>query len=110
MAHGVGEVVVQWVVLTAVTFFFVVDDERHLDEASLERAWIPSSRTVALVYFGVLAVPFHFIKTRGHLRSIRGFLGLFIGLFRGAIAVLEIAVAAELLMELVFGALGWPAP
>ncbi len=108
MGHGVAELVVQWVVVTTLTFFFVVDDERHLDEERLERAWIPASRTVALVYFGILAVPFHFIKTRGHFRSLRGFAGLFLGLLRGALAVLEIAVVAELLMGAIFRALGWP--
>ena len=65
------ELLVSWVVTTALSFVVVMFDERRLCEEQLERAWPPSSRSAALVAFGVLALPFHFAKTRGTWTSAR---------------------------------------
>jgi hypothetical protein len=70
----VAAIIVPWAIITLALFALVDWDESRLDERSLERAWPPASRTLALVYFGMLALPIHFWRTR---RSWSGFaLGL----------------------------------
>jgi hypothetical protein len=110
MTEGSSEVielVLSWLVTNALTFTVVILDERKwLDEAQLERAWPPSSRDAAIVAFGVLALPVHFIKTRGHFRSLRGVLGIPLGLLLGLAAVLLVAALSTLVLEgfaLIFG-------
>jgi hypothetical protein len=66
--HGAREVVeltLSWALTTAWAFAVVIGDERDLDEEQLARAWPRSSRAAALVGLGILAVPFHFARTRG---------------------------------------------
>src|SRR5262252_1926457 len=110
---GSGEViqlVLSWIVTTLLTFVIVIVDERRMDDDRLEQAWPPSSRDAAIVAFGVLALPVHFIKTRGHVRSVRGFLGLLLGFVMGIVAIAVVAVASELLLEGVFALLGLHGP
>ena len=103
----VVELVLSWVVTNALTFLVVIVDERKiLREDALERAWPPSSRDAAIVAFGILALPVHFIKTRGHFRSLRGLLGFPLGLVLGVTAVIAVGLGSWLVLEgvaLVFG-------
>jgi hypothetical protein len=69
--RDVTEIVVPWAILTLALFTLVDWDESRLREEALARAWPPASRTLALVYFGMLALPLHFWRTR---RSAVGFL------------------------------------
>ncbi len=87
------EILVSWAVTTAFMFAVVILDERRMDQRDdprLERAWPPSSRASAIVGFGVLALPLHFLRTR---RSLVGLL-LAIGFTALALAVEAIALAA----------------
>lgn len=102
------ELVASWVVTTGLSFLVVILDERRMSEERLERAWPPSSRDAALVAFGVLALPIHFIKTRGHLRSLRGVLGLLLGLGMGIVAVVFVAFVSGIAMQGIAVVLGLP--
>jgi len=102
------ELVLSWIVTNALTFLVVIVDERRMSEEKLERAWPPPSRDAAIVAFGVLALPVHFIKTRGHFRSGRGALGLVVGLLMGVVAVVVVALVSGLLLEGLFRVLGLP--
>jgi hypothetical protein len=98
------ELLVSWVVTTALSFVLVIWDERRLARARperLERAWPPSSRDSALVAFGVLALPLHFARTRGHLRSFGGAAWVLIGLLEGVVAIALIGLASTLVLWLV---------
>lgn len=102
------ELLLSWVVTTALSFLLVIVDERRLCEERLERAWLPASRTVALVYFGLLAIPIHFAKTRGHVKSARGLLGIVLGLLLGIVAAVLVAVVSGLLITAIAWASGLP--
>jgi hypothetical protein len=102
---GSGEVielVLSWFVTNALTFLIVIADERRMKDEMLERAWPPSSRDSAIVVFGVLALPVHFMKTRGHLGSLRGLLGFPLGLVLGVVAIVVIAYVDGFLLESIF--------
>jgi len=73
----------------ALPFAIVKYDLRRLSEERLSRAWNEASFLSAVVVFGPLSVPVHFVKTR---RSWAG-LGLGLGLAAGAILVAGAAVA-----------------
>ncbi len=91
-------IVASWVITTALTFAVVLLDERRLSDDKLERAWIPTSRTVALVWLGVLALPFHFAKTRGDWRSLGSAARRLGGFVAGvAISVLVLVVSSAIL-------------
>jgi hypothetical protein len=107
-AGPIIELLASWMVTTALTFLVVILDERRLSEERLERAWPPTSRDAAIVAFGPLALPIHFIKTRGHLKSARGLLGLLLGLALGAAAVLLVAFVSGLVLEGLTAVLGLP--
>lgn len=101
---GRGEVlmlVLSWAITTALTFAVVIVDERRMSAERLERAWPPASRDAAIVAFGPLALPVHFMKTRGHLRSARGLLGLVLGLVMGLVALFLVAIVSGLVLEAV---------
>jgi hypothetical protein len=100
--------VFSWLLTTALAFVVILLDERRMSEDKLERAWPPSSRDAALVAFGILALPIHFIKTRGHLRSVRGVLGYPLGFAMGVIALLIVAFVSGLLLEGIAYVLGLP--
>lgn len=97
-----GEVVLlvlSWLVTTALTYVVVLLDERWMSEGKLERAWPPSSRDAAIVAFGLLALPVHFVRTRMNLRSARGVLGSLLGLLMGVVAFVAVALVAELVLD-----------
>jgi hypothetical protein len=102
------ELLLSWAVTTTLLFVLVILDERHLDEERLERAWPPSSRDAALVSFGVLALPIHFARTRGHFRSARGVLGVLLGLAMGAVAVVIVSLVSGLVVYAIGRLMGWP--
>jgi hypothetical protein len=109
MAGGqVIEIVLSWIVTNALTFVVVIADERRLREDQLERAWKPSSRDAAIVAFGVLSLPVHFIKTRGHFRSIWGILGFPFGLFLGLVEIVEVALIGDAILTSIAWVLGLP--
>jgi hypothetical protein len=102
------ELIVSWVVTNALTFLVVIVDERHLTEERLERAWTPASRDAAIIAFGLLAIPIHFAKTRGHFKSARGGVGRVLGLLLGVVAALVVALVSGLLISAIAWALGLP--
>ncbi len=102
------ELLVSWAVTTALTFAVVLFDERRLDEERLERAWPIASRALYIVYLGVLSLPFHFAKTRGHCKSGRGILGIVAGLLLGVVAGIAVAIASGLIVTGVDLLLGIP--
>lgn len=102
------ELAASWAVTTTATFLVVLVDERRLPREALARAWPPASRDAAIVGFGPLALVVHFAKTRGHMRSGRGVLGLAAGLALGLVATAVVLVASALVLEGVALALGLP--
>jgi hypothetical protein len=100
--------VVSWVLTTALAFAVVLFDERRLDKAALEKTWPPSSRNAALIVFGILAVPFHFAKTRGSFTSIRGVASRAGGLLLGVVFAFVIALLSSLLVTAIAWLLGLP--
>jgi hypothetical protein len=102
------ELVLSWMVTTALSFAVVLFDERRSPEERLERAWIPASRDAALIAFGILAVPIHFIKTRGDFKSLHGVLGKIGGLALGVSAFVVVALVSGLLMDGIARICGWP--
>ena len=93
------ELLVSWTVTTALSFAVVILDERRSSEQRLERAWPPSSRNAALVAFGILAVPLHFIRTRGGFGTIHGLRDKLIGLVLGVVALTAVVIVAMLVVE-----------
>ena len=79
------EILLSWAVTTALLFLVVLKDEKRMSEERLENAWPVASRTLFLVWLGVLALPFHFARTRGRFftldvrRHLRWWLGFLIG-------------------------------
>ncbi len=87
---------VSWGLSLALLFKLLAWDERRLSPERNARAWPPATRSLALVYFGVVALPVHFARTR---RTLLGFLeGVAWGV---AIGVVEEGVgdALELLLR-----------
>src|SRR5688572_25095115 len=108
MEH-VLELVLSWVVSTTLLFVVVIVDERRfLKEEQLERAWPPSSRDAAIVAFGGLALPIHFMKTRGHFKNAWGILGIFLGLAFGIIALVVISLLTSVIVFAVLRIAGFP--
>jgi len=102
------ELLLSWVLTTALSFAVVLFDERRASEERLERAWKPASRDAALVAFGVLAVPLHFVRTRGSWTTGRGLLAKLGGLALGLAAFGFVAVVSSLVLEGVARIFGWP--
>jgi hypothetical protein len=68
-------VIVQMALQIALPGAVIRRDMKRLDAAALARSWNDASFWSAIVVFGALALPVHFVKSR---RSIRGvLLGLF---------------------------------
>ncbi|MBX3230881.1 MAG: hypothetical protein KIT84_40625 [Labilithrix sp.] len=110
MPHVV-ELVASWIVTTTLTFLVIIVDERRvLSESQLERAWPPSSRDAAVIAFGPLAIPFHFMRTRGGFRGLRDVLGIFLGLALGVVALVLVVVVTSFVLTALFWALGLPEP
>ncbi|MBX3260600.1 MAG: hypothetical protein KIS78_38025 [Labilithrix sp.] len=102
------EIVVSWVVTNALTFAVVIVDTRRLTEERLERAWPPASRDAAIVAFGLLALPFHFAKTRGSWTTLRGVGGRVLGFVVGVLVAAVVAVASAFLIGVIAWAIGLP--
>ena len=102
------ELVLSWVITNALTFLVVIIDTRRLSEERLERAWTPASRDAAIVGFGLLALPFHFAKTRGTWTSIPGLAGRVAGFLAGLVIAVVVALASGVVLMGVAWALGLP--
>lgn len=72
-----------------VPWWIVRRDLRKLDEVRLGRAWNEASFWSAIVLFGPLSLPFHFVKTR------RTLLGLLLGLAWTVAAFFSIGLVAS---------------
>jgi hypothetical protein len=110
---GAGEVVllvISWAQLTGMIFAVVIGDERDLPAEQAERAWPAVSRNAAIVAFGILAVPIHFARTRGDFKSIRGALGVLLGLVVGLGCAAGMGVLLELELSVLLPALGVDLP
>jgi hypothetical protein len=106
--RDVAEILVPWAVVTLALFLLIDLDERRLRPRELARAWPPASRTLALVYFGVPAVPVHFWRTRrtafGTLVGVAwglGAAGLYWGVSEGLDALPDAAMAPTIAVVLV---------
>lgn len=102
------ELLASWLCTSGLTFFVILVDERRLSRARLERAWPPPSRNAAIIAFGVIALPVHFARTRGHFRSVRGAAGVVIGFALGVLAVFAVAVINGLFVGAIEWLLGIP--
>ena len=94
MLGGVGEVLLftlSFALGIAVPAGIVRRDVRKLSEERLARAWPDASLWSAVVVFGPLCLPVHFIKTR------RSWSGVLLGFGWLACALLLITVPVELL-------------
>lgn len=100
--------VLSWILTTGLSWAAVRLDERRLSEEALERAWPVSSRDAAILGFGPLALPFHFAKTRGHFRSLRGALGIPLGFLLGVVVGAIVLVVSGLVIDGVAWAFGLP--
>ena len=97
MLGGVGEVLLfslSFALGIAVPALIVRRDLARLQGEPLARAWPDASLWAAVVVFGPLCVPVHFIKTR------RSWLGLLLGLGWLACAMLLITLPVELLGDI----------
>lgn len=102
------ELVLSWVVTNALTFGVVIFDTRRLSEERLERAWTPVSRDAAIIAFGVLALPFHFAKTRGTWTSADGITRRILAFKAGVVVAAVVVLASGLLITAFAWALGLP--
>lgn len=88
------EILLSWGVTTALLFLVVLTDEKRMSEERLENAWPVASRNLFIVWLGVLALPFHFARTRGRFftlspsQHLRWWLGLAIGLAAATLVAL----------------------
>jgi hypothetical protein len=63
--RDVAEILVPWELMTLALFAFLDWDESRLTVEERGRAWPAVTRTLAVVYLGVLSLPVHFWRTRG---------------------------------------------
>jgi hypothetical protein len=98
------QIVASWAVTLPAVAVVIVQDEKRLKAAALERAWPPQSRDAAI--FGLwnlgvhpLCVLIHFARTR------RSVLGVLVGV-GWLIAILAAAAASEAVAALAIGWLG----
>jgi hypothetical protein len=101
------ELLLSWAVTTALLFLVVLTDERRMSEEHLENAWPVASRSLFLVWLGVLALPFHFARTRGRFftLSIRRHLGWWKGLALGlAASILVTLIDAAVITAFAYAA------
>jgi hypothetical protein len=87
----VALVVLQMALGIALPAWLVRWDEKRLREPALSRTWNPASFWIAVVVFGPLCLPVHFLRTR---RSVAG---LLLGLAALVVAVVGQVLAAGLL-------------
>lgn len=72
-------------------WWIVRRDMRRIPEVELDRAWTDASFWCAIVAFGPLSLPFHYVKTR------RSLVGLALGIVWTVAALLVIGLVSELL-------------
>jgi hypothetical protein len=80
----------------AVPYFILRRDFARLLPEQLDRAWPPSSFWAALVAFGPICLPFHFVKTR------RSLWGLVLGLGWMVLAF-GVVMSVSIALDFVFG-------
>jgi hypothetical protein len=102
------EIVIAWTITTALSFALVLADERLMSEERFERAWPPASRAAALVYFGLLAIPFHFARTRGSWKSPSGVGIRLLWFVLGLVLAAVVAIVSTLLITAIAWATGLP--
>jgi hypothetical protein len=78
---------VQLALNVGITAFILRWDEGRMDALASARAWPPASRWAAIVAFGPLCIPVHFVKTR------RSLVGGLLGLIWMALAVIALGLA-----------------
>lgn len=77
-------------------WWVVRSDLRRLGQIELDRSWNDASFWAAIVAFGPLCIPVHFVKAR------RSFVGLLLGL-GWLVAVLGVLSLADFLLGALFG-------
>jgi hypothetical protein len=85
-AVGVVDLVLQIALGVVLTAWVVRRDMRRLPPSLYERSWSEASFWSAVVAFGPLSIPVHFVRTR---RSVRG---LFLGFFWMALVMATITL------------------
>ena len=85
----VAEVVLQLVLSVLLPATVVRRDLRRLDPNQLERTWNTASFWTAVIVFGPLCLPVHFVKAR---RSVRG---LALGMVWMALVIVVIGLVAQ---------------
>lgn len=106
--HNVAELVLSWLVTTALTFVIIILDERWMGEKLLARAWPPSSRDAAIIAFGPIALLVHFMRTRGGFRSWKKFfLGLPLGFLMGVVALLVVSIVGSVVVNFLLMLFGY---
>ena len=88
--HDVLDILVSWIVSTGFMFAVISADERRMerrDDPRLARAWPPSGRDSAIIGFGIIALPLHFLRTR------RSAVGVLLAIAATALALVVEAIA-----------------
>jgi hypothetical protein len=80
----------------AATSFIIRRDMRRLSPERFSRAWNTASFWNAVVVFGPVCLPVHFVRTR------RTVWGLLLGLFWAAVVTVAVGILSDALMS-VFG-------
>ncbi|MFO0736257.1 MAG: hypothetical protein U0270_10265 [Labilithrix sp.] len=108
--HNIAELILSWIVTTALTFAIIMLDERWMSAERLERAWPPTSRDAAIIAFGPLALLLHFMRTRGSFvsRWKRLVFGVPLGFGMGVVALLVVSIVGAVLVNVMLMILGYP--
>ncbi len=92
------ELILSWIVTNGLTYAILRFDEGRMSEATLERAWPSVSRDSAILGFGPLTLPIHFLRTRTHFHSWRGVVfGLPLGLVLAALSLVVLFLGLTVL-------------
>ena len=102
------EILLSWAVTTTLLFLVVLTDEKRMSEERLENAWPVASRNLFVVWLGVLALPFHFARTRGRFLSLRQHLGWWKGFLMGLLAAFVVVLIDAAVMTAFAYAAGLP--
>jgi hypothetical protein len=104
------EILLSWAITTALLFLVVLTDEKRMSEERLENAWPVASRTLFLVWLGILALPFHFARTRGRFFTLspRRHVGWWLGFLMGLAAATVVALIDAAIMTAFAYAAGLP--
>jgi hypothetical protein len=104
------EILLSWGVTTALLFLVVLTDEKRMSEERLENAWPIASRNLFLVWLGILALPFHFARTRGRFFTLDPLrhLGWWKGFVMGITAAVVVGLIDAAIMTAFAYAAGLP--